>query len=83
MNHIIDIRVLAEDFRKASLVGDVDLVEVRSFSRDELDPVDAFLRRIVQVVDDDDLVVSFQQREDGEGTDVSCSTILGNYSRRM
>lgn len=83
MNHIIDVRMLAEDFRKASLVGDVDLVELRSLSRDELDPVDAFLRRVVQVVDDDDLVVCFEQREDGEGADVSCSTVLGNYSRRM
>ena len=76
MNHIIDIRMLGKHLRKAGFVGDVDLVELRSLARDELDPVDACLGRIVQVVDDDNLVVCLQQREDSEGADVAGSAVL-------
>ena len=81
MNHIIDIRMLRKDLCKAGLIGDVDLVELRSLPGDELDPVDALFGRVVQVVDDDDLVVCLQQCENGEGADVACSAVLENYYR--
>ena len=42
MNHIINIRMLGKDFQQPSLIRDVDVVELRSLARDELDAVDAF-----------------------------------------
>ena len=64
MDHIVNIRVLLEDFVKRSLVCDIALVEGRSFAADQLDAVDDLCGRIVKVVNDDNLVVSL---EEGEG----------------
>ena len=47
MDDIVDIRVIGEDFIKGIGDGDVDVVESRTFAADQLDAVDAFLRRIV------------------------------------
>jgi len=43
VNHVIDVRVLAEDLVKCSLVVDIHLVKLRSLATDELDPVDDLL----------------------------------------
>ena len=61
MDHIVDVWVLAEDLVQSSLIGDVDLVECRSLAADELDAVDDLGGGVVEVVDDDDFVVSFEE----------------------
>lgn len=42
---------------------------------DELDAVDDFGRGVVEVVDDDNLVASFEESDDGEGANVAAATI--------
>lgn len=74
MNDRVNVGMRAEDLVKGRLVGDVDGVEFRALAGEELEPVDAFFRRIVQVVDDDDLVASFEQLEDGERANVAAAT---------
>jgi hypothetical protein len=61
VDHIVDVWVLAEDLVQSSLIGDVDLVECRSLAADELDAVDDLGGGVVEVVDDDDFVVSFEE----------------------
>lgn len=56
MNHTVDIRVSGKDLVKASLIRDVDLVEVRSLAAEEFDAVEGDLGGVVQTVDDDDFV---------------------------
>lgn len=74
MDNIVNVRVLLENFVQRSLGCDVNVVVFWPFSADELNTVDAFFRRIVEVVYDDDLVVGFEQTEGGEGANVSGTT---------
>lgn len=52
----VDVRVGLEDLVESTLLGDVNLDELRSLSRDELNAVDDLVGRVVEVVCDDDLV---------------------------
>ena len=60
MDHAINVRVRREDFVKLGFVGDVHGVELWALAREQLDPVEAFLGSIVQVIDNDDLVASLK-----------------------
>jgi hypothetical protein len=80
VNHIVDIWVLLEDLVERGLVCHVALVEGRSLAADELDAVYDFLGRVVEVVDDDDLVVGFEEGESREGANVAGTT--GHCQRR-
>lgn len=73
MNDIIDVRVRGEDGIQRRLVGDVAGVVVRFLAADQLDAAQHFLRRVVEVVDDDHFVVCFEEGEGGEGADVACA----------
>ena len=76
MNDIVNVWVLVKDLVESGFVGDVALVEGRALAADELDAVDDFSRRVVEVVDNDDLVVCLEQGEGGEGADVAGTTVL-------
>lgn len=71
----VDVWVLREDFIKGRLVGDVHLVECRALASDELDAIEAFLRGIVQVVDDDDVVASFLKSDDSVRANIAAAAI--------
>jgi len=71
VDDIVNVRMLLEHFIQPCLVGDVDLVEDGAFSAEELNAVDDFLGRIVQIVDYDDLVVCIKEGKDGEGANVA------------
>lgn len=75
VDDIVDVGVLGEDLVQGGLVGDVDLVEERTLARDQLDAVDDLLGRVVQVVDDDDLVVGLKQSKGGERANVAGATV--------
>jgi len=87
VDDIVNVRVLGEDLLERLLIGDVDVVEGGSLAADGLDAVDDFLGRVVQVVDNDDLVVGLEQGEGGEASDVSGATVAsisawrGNLAR--
>lgn len=74
MHDGIDAGVLREDVVETSLVGHIDLVEGRSLSANELDAIDGFLGRVVEVVDDHDVVASEEEFERREGADVARSS---------
>jgi hypothetical protein len=74
VDHIVNVWVLLEDLVEGSLVRDVAFVEGRSLAADELNAVYDFFGRVVQVVDDDDLVVCFEEGESREGANVAGTT---------
>lgn len=71
VDDIVDIWVLREDFVKLLLVGNVALVVFGALAGDELDAVEDFVGGVVEVVDDYDLVVCFEEGECGEGANVA------------
>lgn len=74
VNNIVNIRVLLKHLVQLLLVGNVASVVLGPLAADELDAVEDLVRRVVQVVDDDDLVVGLEQGEGGEGADVAGAT---------
>jgi hypothetical protein len=75
VDNIVDVRVLGKDVFEGLLVGDVGVVEDGSLAADGLDAVEDFLGRVVEVVDNDDLVVGLEQGEGCEAADVSGATV--------
>lgn len=59
VDYTIDLRILFEDLVQSTGLSDVEIVEGWALSADQLDAVDGFLRRVAEVVDDDDLIISF------------------------
>lgn len=74
VNHAVNLGVLVEDGVEALLVTDVDIVKVRALARQLLDAVDDVLKRVVQVVDNDDVVVGVEQGERREGANIAGSS---------
>lgn len=80
VDDIVDVGVLGKDLLDGFFVGDVDVVEGRSLAANRLNAVDNFLRRVVKIVDNDDLVVGLEEGESSEASDVSGSTVLVSVS---
>lgn len=66
--------MLFENLIQALLIGDINVIELGFLPADELDTVKNFLRRIVQVVYDDNIVASGQKLQRSEGADISSSS---------
>jgi hypothetical protein len=75
VDNIVDVRVRGEDLVELRFVGNVAGVVFGSLAADELDAVEDFGGGVVEVVDDDDFVVCFEEGEGGEGADVAGATI--------
>ena len=61
MNDIVNVGVLLKHLVERSLVCDVDLVKGWSLAANEFDAVHDFWGGVVEVVDDDDFVVCFEE----------------------
>jgi hypothetical protein len=59
--HIVNIRVLIEHLVQRNFIGDVKFIEFRPLPADEFDAVDDFLGRVVEVVNNDDLVIGLEK----------------------
>lgn len=70
----VNIWMRIKDLVKLRLIRDIAGVVLGSLSCDELDSVDGFLRRVIQIVDNDNLVVGLQQRQSCERANVPGST---------
>jgi len=70
----INAWVLQEDLLESFLIGHIDLVEGGSLSADELDTIDCLFRRVVEIVDDHDIVAGNEEFECREGADVARSS---------
>ena len=77
MDNTVNVGVGLEHLVEAILHGDIELVELGLLAADELNAVDDLLGRVVQVVDDDDLVASLEESEGGERANVARSTVWG------
>ena len=74
MNDAVDLRMRSKDLVERGLVRHVGLVESGALAADELDAVDGSLGRIVEVVNNDNIVPILQQRERSEGANVAGTT---------
>lgn len=70
----VNVRVFGEDLVERLLVGNVDLVVFRLLSADKFYAIQNLGRRVVEVVDDDDLVVGFEERKGRKGANVASAT---------
>jgi len=74
VDDIVNIRVLLEHLVQGLLVGDIERIVLGSLAADQLDAVQDLVGRVVEVVDDDDLVVGLEESERGERADVAGAT---------
>ena len=74
MDNIVNIRVLLEHLIQLLLIGDVQRVVLGPLAADELDTVHDFWGGVVEVVDDDDLVVGFEEGKGCERANVAGTT---------
>lgn len=65
-----------ENLVKAIFVRDVNFVELRPLPADEFDAIQAFFGRVVEVIDNDDLVIRLQQRKNSERANIPCATAV-------
>ena len=75
MDDIVDVRVCGKDLIELGFVGDIAGEVFGSPAADELDAVEDFVGGVVEVVDNDDFVAGFEEREGGEGTDVAGAAV--------
>ena len=69
----VDIWALLKDCIERLLLSDVKVDEVWSLSTDELNAIQDFFRRVLQVVCDHHVVVIFQKGEGSEGSNVAAA----------
>ena len=74
VDDIVNVWVLLKHLVECRLICYIDLVEGWSLAADELDAVDDFWGGVVEVVDDDDLVVCFEEGEGCKGANVASTT---------
>jgi hypothetical protein len=74
MDHRVDLGMFLEHGIQRLLVRDIDIVEDGLAATDELDAVQDLLRRVVEVVDDNDVVARDEKLQAGEGADVARSS---------
>ena len=66
MNYAVNLGVLLEDLVEASLIGDIQLVELGTLATDELDAVDSDLGGVVEAVDNNNIVAVLEEGEGGK-----------------
>lgn len=71
MDDRVNRRVLRKDFIESLLVANINLVERRPLSAEELNSVNGLLRGVVEAVNDDDIIAGVQKLEGGEGANVA------------
>ena len=63
-----------EDLVEVLLFSDVDIVELGSLARDELNPINCLFGRVEQVVRNNDLVASLEEGKRCEGPNVAATS---------
>ncbi|POR37440.1 Putative quinone oxidoreductase [Tolypocladium paradoxum] len=75
-------RVLGKHVVEGLVVRHVDLVKVGPAAAEQLDAVDGDLGRVVEAVDNDDIVAVLEESQGGEGADVARATARTTSARR-
>lgn len=76
MNDAVNGRVLVKDVVEGLFIGNVDVVEGRTAAAKLLDAVEDDFERVVEVVDNDDVVIVFEESQSGKGANVAGSSGL-------
>lgn len=76
MDNVVNVWVFLEDLVESGLILDIQLVELWPLAADQLDAVDDLFRRVVEVVNDDNLVASLEEGESRERANVACATAV-------
>ena len=66
--------MLSEHFVESGLVGNVELVIDGAFAGNQLNAIENFVGRVIEVVDNHDFVVGLEEGESGEGANVAGAT---------
>ena len=59
MDDTVNLWMLRKDFVEIFLLSDIDIIEVGSFARDELDATDRFFRRVQEIIHNHDFIICF------------------------
>lgn len=71
MYDTVNVRIVIEDLVDCALIPDINVVEMRSLTAYQFDAVKSFFGRIVEVVEDHDIVVGLKQGKGSEGTNIA------------
>lgn len=82
MNNAVNIGVRSEDFVKCNFIGDIDIVVDWTSASQQFNAADDFLRRVVLVVDNDNLITGLDEGDSGERANIAGSTILESENLR-
>lgn len=74
VNDRVDFWVLVENGSESSLVCHVDIVEGRTTAANLLNSVERLLGRVVEIVDNDNIVVGLEKLKNGKRANVACAT---------
>jgi len=74
MYHAVNVWMRLEDLVKVLFFPDVNVEVFGPLAAEKLNTIDDFIRSIIEVVHNHDLVVGLQQRESGEGANVAASS---------
>ena len=76
MDNAVDGRVLLEDGIERRLIRYVGLIEEGPLAAEELDAVEGYDGRVVEAVDDDDIIAVLEEGEGREGADIAGSSAV-------
>ena len=71
MNDTVNVRVFSEHLVKCSFICDIEVVEPRPLAAYEFNAIKDLLRRIVQIICNNNLVVGLQKGEGGKRPNIS------------
>jgi len=70
--------MFVEHLTQFLLIRDINIVVLRPLPTDKLYAVNHLLERVVEIVNNDDLVSGFETRERGEGADIAGAAVTEN-----
>lgn len=73
MHDCFNFGILCEDVAKSLLVADVDIVEMGTTATECLNTVEWDGAGVMKVIDDDDVIVVFEECEGSERANVACA----------
>lgn len=71
----VNLRMFFENFVKAFLVCNVDIVECGLLAADKFNSIQNFGRGVVEIVNNDYFVASFKKCKGGEGANIAGATV--------
>jgi hypothetical protein len=80
VDNAVNVRVRRKDLVKSFFICDIDLVEVWSLSAEKLDTVKGNLGRVVEAVDNYNLIAMFEESKGCERPDIPGASVRLNVS---